>query len=406
MENSYSNLFIEVKTLNEIKDTATIVVDTNVLLMGYQWKNMTFESVLKVLKKLSGENRLRIPAHVIKEFAKNRPGKITEMSSGIHNVISNIPKAISNGKPLNEAIPALAILENYHSDIIALEEKYNNCIQELNKARKEYVKGLGKLQQSLGDYIDHDLILKDYKEIIEKSYFAPDGLMNEQQLEDEWTKRSESNIPPGYKDKSKKSNQYGDLIVWDHICQIKGDVIFVTADLKGDWVHSNDNQVMGARRELVEEFYSRGQAKGYTFKILSPLQFITLFSGEEVEQEIQDDLNKEVKRPIATGTITLYNLPAVETEMKTRIRNLKGNAILEIDSILERSKIIEILLTELLHSTNDVDLYIHMCNRYIDFLERMNEEPKPGDTQIRELRSLIDEIQDIIDKSVVREIVE
>lgn len=80
MSQSYSSLFIDVKTLEEIKSTATIVIDTNVLLMGYQKKNVTFESVLTVLKQLSDEERLKIPAHVIKEFAKNRPGKITEMA--------------------------------------------------------------------------------------------------------------------------------------------------------------------------------------------------------------------------------------------------------------------------------------------------------------------------------------
>ena len=58
----------------------------------------------------------------------------------------------------------------------------------------------------------------------------------------------------------------------------KNDVIFVTADVKGDWVHTANDEVLGARRELVEEFYLREQAKGHTFKILSPLQFITLFS--------------------------------------------------------------------------------------------------------------------------------
>ena len=44
MSQSYSSLFIDVKPLEEIKSTATIVIDTNVLLMGYQKKT----SLLKV----------------------------------------------------------------------------------------------------------------------------------------------------------------------------------------------------------------------------------------------------------------------------------------------------------------------------------------------------------------------
>ncbi|MCU5033547.1 PIN-like domain-containing protein [Bacillus cereus] len=394
MENSYSNLFIEVKKINEIKDTATIVIDTNVLLMGYQWKNMTFESVLNVLKKLSSENRLKIPAHVIKEFAKNRPKKITEMTSEIHNVISNIPKAISNGKPLNEAIPALAILEDYHSDIIALEEIYNNCIQELNKARKEYVKGLGKLQHALGDYIDHDLILESYKEIIEKSYFAPEGLMDEKQLEIDWDKRSKNSIPPGYMDKAKDSNKYGDLIVWDHICQIKEDVIFVTADLKGDWVHRNDKQVMGARRELVEEFYLRKLAKGHTFKILSPLQFITLFSGKEVKQEIRDDLNKEVQSPIETGSFpNIYKL-FIEDNSKEFAR-LRDNSIIEESYLNKGFDEIERELEIFLINGRGIQRYKKLVQEYKRTLELFIEDPSSEFLRSMDVKSLIDTIRNL-----------
>ncbi|PED32363.1 hypothetical protein CON13_09515 [Bacillus cereus] len=394
MESSYSNLFIEVKKINEIKDTATIVIDTNVLLMGYQWKNMTFESVLNVLKKLSSENRLKIPAHVIREFANNRPKKITEMTSEIHNVISNIPKAINNGKPLNEAIPALAILEDYHSDIIALEEKYNNCIQELNKARKEYVKGLGKLQQALGDYIDHDLILESYKEIIEKSYFAPDGLMDEKQLEIDWDKRSKNSIPPGYMDKAKDSNKYGDLIVWDHICQIKGDVVFVTADLKGDWVHRNDKQVMGARRELVEEFYLRELAKGYTFKILSPLQFITLFSGEEVKQEIRDDLNKEAQSPIETGSFpNIYELFIGDNSKE--FARLRDNSIIKESYLNKGFDEIESELENFLINGGGIQRYKKLVKEYKRTLELFIEDPSSEFLRSIDVKSLIDTIRNV-----------
>ncbi|MGN4543836.1 PIN-like domain-containing protein [Bacillus cereus group sp. MYBK95-2] len=298
MGDLYSNLFINVKTLEQIKKNATVIIDTNVLLLGYQWKNITFESVLEVLKQLSNEERLKIPAHVIREFAKNRPGKITEMSKQIHTVMSTLEKGSNVGKSLEEVIPALSIVEGYHNDIIILEENYNKRIQELNAARKEYINGLKQLQQKLSDYIDHDLILSSYKEIIEKSYFAPEGLMDKERLKEEWQHRVENKIPPGYMDKAKKENQYGDLIVWDHIRQISNDVIFVTTDVKGDWVHTANDEVMGARRELVEEFYSRENYKGYTFKILTPLQFITLFSNRVVEQEIKDDLNQEIKEGI------------------------------------------------------------------------------------------------------------
>lgn len=393
MSQSYSSLFIDVKTLEEIKSTATIVIDTNVLLMGYQKKNVTFESVLTVLKQLSDEERLKIPAHVIKEFAKNRPGKITEMAQKIHNVVSNLPNAKTNQHPLDEVIPALPILEEYHSSIITLEEKYNNCIAELKQARNEYVDGLRNLQQMLGNYIDHDLILKSYKEIIEKSYLESDGLMDEGELEKEWKRRIDNNIPPGYMDKNKQSNKYGDLIVWNHICQINNDVIFVTADVKGDWVHTANDEVMGARRELVEEFYLREQAKGYTFKILSPLQFITLFSGEEVKQVVKDDLNKEVRQVIATGSINLYK--PISDDILDRIAKLRDNPIVKESYLNDGFDEIESALDDFLVHGGNIKQYLYLMEEYERTLKYLIEDPSLEFLRSMDVKSLIETIRDL-----------
>lgn len=392
MGDLYSNLFINVKKLEQIKKNATVVIDTNILLLAYQWKNITFESVLKVLKQLSNEERLKIPAHVIKEFAKNRPGKITEMSKQIHAVMSTLDKGSSVGKSLKEVIPALSIVEKHHNDIITLEENYNKHIQELNAARKEYINGLKQLQQKLSNYIDHDLILSSYKEIIEKSYFAPEGLMDEEKLKEEWKRRVENKIPPGYMDKTKKENQYGDLIVWDHICQISNDVIFVTADIKGDWVHNANDEVMGARRELVEEFYSREQEKGHTFKILTPLQFITVFSNSVVEQEIKDDLNQEIKDNI-TKSLEKNIAEQLRSGFGEKIGKITfngnvysdDNEALAIDLVNKIKRLLKIVDEEepifkvdLHNIENDLktvfniathDKYIEMGQKYISLLE-------------------------------------
>ncbi|MBJ8189192.1 PIN-like domain-containing protein [Bacillus cereus] len=426
MGDLYSNLFINVKTLEQIKNNATVVIDTNVLLMGYQWKNITFESVLKVLKQLSNEDRLKIPAHVIKEFAKNRPGKITEMSRQIHTVMSTLEKGSSVGKSLEEVIPALSIVERYHSDIITLEENYNKCIQELNAARKEYINGLKQLQQTLSNYIDHDLILSSYKEIIEKSYFTPEGLMDEVQLKEEWKRRVDNNIPPGYMDKTKKENPYGDLIVWDHICQINNDVIFVTADVKGDWVHTANDEVMGARRELVEEFYSRDQETGHTFKILTPLQFITLFSNEVVEQAIKDDLNQEIKDIITKsiqksiveqlkkglgdkiGTINFNGNSYIEDEKEEKEKltiNLENEMKSLRETVDEKEPIFQVRLdnietqleTIFIIATNDK--YIEMVQKYKSLLESivLKQSEQSFMNHVSQLEHLAIELKNVID---------
>ncbi|PFA53756.1 hypothetical protein CN391_05340 [Bacillus anthracis] len=407
MSKSYFNLFIDVRTLEEIKSTATIVIDTNVLLMGYQWKDITFDSVLKVLKQLSDDGRLKIPAHVIREFAKNRPGKIEEMYKQIHTVKSNLEKGSKNGNPLNEVIPALPILQRNHNDILTLEKKYNECIEELNKARKEYMGGLNQLQRTLCDYIDRDLILNSYKEIIEKSYFEPDGLMNETALQDNWNKRVEGKIPPGYMDKNKPNNKYGDLIIWDHICQINNDVIFVTADVKEDWVHIANGEVMGARRELVEEFNSRNQAPGYTFKILTPLQFVTIFSAENIEAEIQDDLtvdNLISQEYIKTRDGKLSKIEKHKMERnrvtwhlfnKDTIKSLRRLVDKEEPIFQQNLDNLESNL-DIIWRLSDYDEYRELNQEYINLLEFILSESIDFIEKVSEVDSLVEKFDNVV----------
>ena len=53
-------------------------------------------------------------------------------------------------------------------------------------------------------------------------------------------------------------NKYGDLIVWLQICELKEDIVFITFDNKEDWVYKdNKGNVLGARRELVQEYYEK-----------------------------------------------------------------------------------------------------------------------------------------------------
>ncbi|WP_308900045.1 PIN domain-containing protein [Bacillus pacificus] len=393
---SYYNLFINVKTLNDIKKTATIVIDTNVLLMGYQRKEGTFGSMLKVLKELSDEGRLKIPSHVVKEFSRQRSEKIEEMAKQIHNVKSNLGERVKNPTSLEQVIPALSILKSEHSEIINLEDKYNECIEVLNNCRKEYVEGLTKLQQKLGEYIDHDLILKNYEEIIQKSYFEPEGLLKDEDLEKEWIRRKENKIPPGHMDSSKKINKYGDLIIWNHICQIKNDVIFVTNDVnKGDWVYKVNDEVLGARRELVEEFYTRNESNNNTFKILTPLQFITLFSVEEVNQDIKDDLSKEIK----TTSETRYRKELVDKiEMAVKkAKELRENTLLKNSNLNKDFDEIEEALNEFLRIVKPDDLthYLELVEKYKKILENFVENPSSEHLRSVDVEVLISKIESV-----------
>ncbi|TKJ07180.1 hypothetical protein FC695_04285, partial [Bacillus cereus] len=131
----WESYFFQPKPLEKIINNALVVVDTNVLLSAYQWREVTVNEVLNILKKLNNENRLRIPEQVIKEFAKRRPTEIIQRINEIDNIVSQLQKP----KPLNQRVPMLEGLEVY-KNVINLQEKY---VENLN----EYKKGLLEIKQ-------------------------------------------------------------------------------------------------------------------------------------------------------------------------------------------------------------------------------------------------------------------
>ncbi|HDR7450321.1 PIN-like domain-containing protein [Bacillus thuringiensis] len=294
MQNELEKLFIKTKTLDEMIKDATVVVDTNVLLSAYQTKPVTFDTILNILQELVDKERLKIPSHVVREFNKNRPNRIKDIANELQQFINTVDgiKNTQSPKKLNKILPAIDVLEDSHSEkVIKLQEEFNTQLNVLKEKGNVFINELSALVLKLSDYMDNDPILLKYESIIRESYFDTDIGLTEKELEDEGKRRSEKNIPPGFRDKEKGFNKYGDLIIWLQICKISNDVIFITFDNKDDWVYKdNKKNVLGARMELVQEFYKK--TNGKTLKILHPSNFIDLYTEGKVSTDVTDELRE------------------------------------------------------------------------------------------------------------------
>ncbi|MCU5582506.1 PIN-like domain-containing protein [Bacillus toyonensis] len=292
MQNELEKLFIKTKPLNEMIKDATVVVDTNVLLSAYQTKPVTFDTILNILQELVNEKRLKIPSHVVREFNENRPNRIKEITNELQQFINTV-EGIKNTQPpknLNKILPAIDVLEDSHNEkVIELQQEFNKQLNVLKEQGNKFKEELSALVLKLSDYMDNDPILLKYETIIRESYYDSDVIFDEKKLEEEGKRRFEKNIPPGFRDKAKKMNKYGDLIVWLQICELKEDIVFITFDNKEDWVYKdNKGNVLGARRELVQEYYEKSSGK--TFKILHPGKFIEAYTNENLDKEVKEDL--------------------------------------------------------------------------------------------------------------------
>ncbi|HDR4733458.1 TPA: hypothetical protein QCR36_005772 [Bacillus cereus] len=330
MQNELEKLFLKTKPLSNMIKKATVVVDTNVLLSAYQTKDKTFEVILKMLEKLSEEGRLKIPSHVVWEFNKNRPERIKDIACNLQDFIDRLEKIsnIENPKKLEGILPAINVLDASDvGSVLQIQEDLKSKLEAVRTAGKNFKKELKNLASKLNVYLDDDPILFKYREIIEKSFYS-DGELNESELEKLGNERFKKNIPPGFRDKEKGINKYGDLIIWLQMCKINDDVIFITFDNKDDWVYKdNKKNVLGARRELVEEFYQ--ETNGKTLKILHPSSFIDLYTNGEIAKDVTNELRAY------NYSSEMLKIPTGSGKTAGMIRDYFSIRQQELDKILE-----------------------------------------------------------------------
>lgn len=276
MEN-WKQYFHQPKKIEDLIENAFIVVDTNVLLSAYQWRNVTVEEVLNTLEDLSNKGRLKIPFQVVKEFSKNRPNILKERLNEIESTINSLQKQ----KTLNERVPMLEGQEVF--------KKTDELVNEFNSTLKEYKNALIEVRDKVRDLFLYDPYLERLSKIIEKSFYLPEDLETNDKLKEIAVERFKEKKPPGYKDSDKEDNSEGDFIIWHTLKKLKEDVIFISNDKKKDWVYKDKHEEsISARRELIEEFYV--ETNGKDFIHLSPKEFISKYNPN-VSSDIKEDLS-------------------------------------------------------------------------------------------------------------------
>lgn len=333
MRNEFEKLFVETKQLKDMVESAKVVVDTNVLLSAYQTKPLTFKAIFDVLKDLADKGRLVIPNHVMFEFSKNRPDQIKEISNNLHQYADGMEKFINPQRPkeLENIFPGIEVLEDKNI-VDEIQKDFNLKLKELKTVSQNFKEKLVELSNKIGNYIDSDPILLEYKEILSKSQIDAKLEINDEQLESIGRERYKKGMPPGFKDNAKDFNKYGDLKIWLEICELKHDLIFITFDNKPDWVYKDvKGNVLGAKRELCLEYYEKSDGK--TFKILHPGTFIELYTKGQMDSKVKEELN-DYKRVIKPPAIINYE-ETINKSVKRKEEMLLAFRIKGLESQIE-----------------------------------------------------------------------
>lgn len=276
--NPVSILSRQEKTQEDIFKEALFVLDTNSLLVPYQTGKEDIEKIRKVYERLISEERLFIPTHVLKEFAKNRSTKISELYTNIDNSISSAPTIKSFEYPI------LGELASY-KQLKSSREKFLKVIEEYKENLKELKAGITNWNWS-------DPVTKMYSATFPKNILI-DTPKAEKQLLSEYNSRILDDIPPGNKDKSKDKNAIGDFIIWQTILELgnreKKDVIFITNDEKNDWLLKGNKKSISTKFELIDEFWRKTEGCYFTC-----MTFSDFLESQGLEIEIVETTDSEI----------------------------------------------------------------------------------------------------------------
>jgi hypothetical protein len=294
-EDMMEKFFFTPKSIDEIIGSATIVVDTNVLLSAYQWKEASFKEVLDVLTKAANNDRLKIPMHVLEEFIDQRPKLI---QSALERLNTDIYSKIQKPNKLTSTIPLIGLLPE-HDEYLKIENEYLEHY-------KSYRGKIEDLSTKLKSFFQNDPVLKSLKVILETACFTKID-KHDKSLNEEANNRLTKRLPPlcgG--DAGKKENKFGDYYIWKDILSIKNDVIFVSTDFKEDWYYLDKlNKPLSPRRELVEEFYEINKR---TCCIISLTDYIKASVPSASEEVINDLLANQNLQKFSENNEQIFQL--------------------------------------------------------------------------------------------------
>lgn len=291
------------KKLEEIQADCLVVFDTNALLVPYTVDRSSLVAIREAIEPLVEQGRLVIPGQVAREFAKHRAGKIVEVVEKLNGKMAQVGKWQIEGSPI-------PLLESHPGYSRAVEIERN-----LRALHDEYTDALKEVVNDIKGWTWDDPVSCMYGELF-KSDVIQDPPLTEgerKSIEQDWQRRKENKIPPGFEDESA-----GDLIIWRTILhvaeQAKKSVIFVSQETKADWRYHRraDGKVANLlypRYELVDEL--RRATGGESFHIVPLSEFLSVFAAapdavddvrrSESEEEAMPygpDLNYPVVTPV------------------------------------------------------------------------------------------------------------
>ncbi|MEA1006691.1 hypothetical protein FOA26_10290 [Bacillus velezensis] len=295
MKSIFKEFYFDNKS-SDIWINSVVILDANVLLNLYRYSKETSKKLLSLLKK--SQERLWLPHQIALEFHLNRTNVILDQQTSYEKIESILSKkSIEIETSLKKELSTYRkkhVTLSIDSIIDQVKESINTLISEIKQEKEDHPK-----------LLRNDHIKAEITDIFEDKVGKPYEKKRLDELSKEAEQRYKLEIPPGYKDASKKGakfyngeiilEKYGDYILWQQIMDFakekQTNIIFITDDDKEDWWYYSKGKTIGPRSELLNEFSNKTNQEFYMFK---PEVFMKQ-AGKVYSENFSDNTITEVK---------------------------------------------------------------------------------------------------------------
>lgn len=265
--------------------------DACVLLDIFRLKEELVDKIFNVINHY--KDKIRIPYHAASEYFKNI------------NVV--LEQQVSKIKESRKSFDAFSKTFQAQRNYPYISDKASNLLARLEKQ-------IDKDFKNQIQYLDTQLVYGEHQNklssMLDGNVLAPftnDEIIN---IEKEGEQRYQKQIPPGWKDAPKDDNRYGDLINWKEILRFAKEsgksIIFVSNDVKDDWVTKVMGKRLGVLPQLLEEFYLYvGNPKQY-FHVYTLDRFLAFINEHDrtiVSEETVKDVQVSMENSFTPKTV-------------------------------------------------------------------------------------------------------
>ncbi|MFJ2568701.1 PIN-like domain-containing protein [Streptomyces sp. NPDC087568] len=302
------------------------MVDSSVLLDLYRVTPTARKEMLESL--LTIKDNLWVPHQVALEFHRNRVEAARDQLAFYDETCKSLETAQNQAlQRLNEFANRSALGDDEKKRLKGpLESAFHAAIERVKSHQ-------GVFDLTISRVLNDDPVLKVLSQLLDGRVGQPLPEEDHIKAQAEAARRRDGRIPPGYKDRAKRTNPDGDYLWWEQTlikaAELGKSVLIISNDEKEDWINKRLDFSIGPREELVEEMRQRASAS------LRIVNFATFLEAVRVDATVS----------VSRETLSQANIARRQGEKRAKRIHVSDTVVVEFEANIIRT--IELLQNEL-----------------------------------------------------------